>query len=1031
MENTGNNRKSKRKQSRECREFLDMILSWSLYDILNNNLYKYQVEEVPLTFSSTAHYMSSFNYLLLEETHADLLSHLTGIIQAPASPISSLKRIPNGSHNNKLYSMTLSGMDYEPRFGDLIALTQVKLTCVDDLASSNTCFLSAYVTQVIDERLVTIKISSSDLMESNLLEIQQRQKGFVVYLTNLTTNMRIWQALNSSANMNVVHRTLSFTSVTKDCDNCVSYRKKGIKNLKLRQTVNLFNLNTSQEAAVLSCLSAKNHCHENSCTKLISGPPGTGKTKTVAAILFVLLRTNRRTLTCAPTNIAVVGVVKRLLSLLSVHDLGCDTYGFGDIVLFGNEERMRINIDHEELLDVFLDNRVDVLSNCLSMWKTYTSDMIRLLENPMKEHQCSIVPKETKTKSKSKRKESEQKPDEKHEDDQLTFEEFAKSRFSFLSKNLIACIRDLYTHLPTSVITLHLAKKMKHSIDLIEKVGESVKEIVTKRQNLKEAFDNRVDKPHFKKLRLCKTECLKELNDLREATFIPKSTNIIKLTNYCLRNACLIFCTASSSIRLYRKGMPPIELVVIDEAAQLKECESAIPLQVPGVRNAVLVGDEKQLPSMVQSKICEKANFGRSLFERLVLLGHHTHLLNVQYRMHPSISQFPNAEFYNGQILDGPNVMDIAREKRFLKEHMYGSYSFINVESAYEEFDNKKSTKNMVEVVVIAEIITHLFKESVSKKQKVTVGCISPYTAQVDAIEKKLGKEYDQEENDWSFSVNVRTIDGFQGGEEDIIIFSTVRCNDHGSVGFLTSRERANVALTRARHCLWIVGNKETLINSGSVWKTLVSDAENRGCVFDAHKDKNMAEVMVDTMVESTGFVNLLKTDSILFKDAIWKVNFTHLFLKRVAAIRNSNVRKQVVSLLQKLSNGWRQGKKNKSNTYNDTRAMLDMLEIYSVNGHYYLVWSVDIVYEKSLCFQVLKFWDILLLSQIKQRAKRLKKAFKKYTPEMISRCQTKHSERNLVLPMTWPVDLAQDPTQVLTSELANLSLNKKKRSKC
>ncbi|MFS8034322.1 hypothetical protein Hanom_Chr17g01579831 [Helianthus anomalus] len=158
--------------------------------------------------------MSSFNYLLLEETHADLVSHLTGIVQAPASPISGLKRVPNCSHNNKLYSMTLSGMDYEPRFGDLIALTQVKLTCVDDLASSNTCFLSAYVTQVIDERLVTIKISSSDLIESNLLEIQQRQKGFAVYLTNLTTNMRIWQALNSSANMNILQRTLSFTSVS-------------------------------------------------------------------------------------------------------------------------------------------------------------------------------------------------------------------------------------------------------------------------------------------------------------------------------------------------------------------------------------------------------------------------------------------------------------------------------------------------------------------------------------------------------------------------------------------------------------------------------------------------------------------------------------------------------------------------------------------------------------------------------------------------------------------------------------------------
>ncbi|KAI3712737.1 hypothetical protein L1987_71302 [Smallanthus sonchifolius] len=375
--------------------------------------------------------------------------------------------------------------------------------------------------------------------------------------------------------------------------------------------------------------------------------------------------------------------------------------------------------------------------------------------------------------------------------------------------------------------------------------------------------------------------------------------------------------------------------------------------------------------------------------------------------MHPSISQFPNAEFYNGQILDGPNVIDKAREKRYLKGDMYGSYSFINVESGKEEFDKNNSTKNMVEVVVIAEMVENLFKESISRKQNVTVGCISPYKAQVDAIQAKLGKS-----------------------EEDIIIFSTVRCNHQGSVGFLTSRERANVALTRARHCLWVVGNKETMIKSGSVWNTLVYDAENRGCVFDAHEDKNLAQVMINAMIEFTNSVSLLKTDSILFREAKWKVDFTKTFLGRIADIVNLNVRKLVVSLLVKLSSGWRQVKKNKSNSYNDTREMFNMLEIDNVDGHFF-VWSVDILNENSQCVQVLKFWDLLSLSQIQQRAKRLESAFRKYTLERISRCQTKCLERNLVFPMTWPVYSAHDPTLVLTSELAKLSLNNKNRSEC
>lgn len=82
--------------------------------------------------------------------------------------------------------------------------------------------------------------------------------------------------------------------------------------------------------------------------------------------------------------------------------------------------------------------------------------------------------------------------------------------------------------------------------------------------------------------------------------------------------------------------------------------------------------------------------------------------------------------------------------------------------------------------------------------QEVRVGCISPYKAQVSAIQDILGKSYSSD-GKRRFSVNVRSVDGFQGGEEDIIIISTVRCNMNGSVGFLANLQRANVALTRAK----------------------------------------------------------------------------------------------------------------------------------------------------------------------------------------------------------------------------------------
>lgn len=126
----------------------------------------------------------------------------------------------------------------------------------------------------------------------------------------------------------------------------------------------------------------------------------------------------------------------------------------------------------------------------------------------------------------------------------------------------------------------------------------------------------------------------------------------------------------------------------------------------------------------------------------------------------------------------------------------------------------------------------------------------------------------------------------------------------------------------------------------------------------------------------------------------LWQVNFDNAFLERMERIGSLYIRKQVVSLLVKLSDGWRQHRKSNGNNFNDTPGIHDILETYNLDGCLYLVWSVDIVYENSLCAQVLKVWDILPLSQIQQCAKSLEQVFGNYTLDMIKRCQTKGSGR-------------------------------------
>ncbi|CAI0438007.1 unnamed protein product [Linum tenue] len=329
-----------------------------------------------------------------------------------------------------------------------------------------------------------------------------------------------------------------------------------------------------------------------------------------------------------------------------------------------------------------------------------------------------------------------------------------------------------------------------------------------------------------------RNQCISALKDLRKVQF-PNFSSRYAVKEFCLNTASLILCTAATSYKLHSVKMKPMEVLVIDEAAQLKECESAIPLQLPGIRHAILIGDECQLPAMVRSKACSKAEFGRSLFERLTLLGHPVHLLNIQYRMHPSISCFPNSIFYSGKIQDGDNVKSPSYEKKdYLPGPMFGPYSFMNVNGGREEFDDVgRSRRNMDEVAIVLKLVKNLHKEwNRSNEKKLSIGVISPYTAQVIAIKKKLGDEYEREDG---FSVKVKSVDGFQGGEEDIIIIPTVRSNESGSIGFLSNAQRTNVAITRARYCMWILGCGRTLMSSESVWQKLVYDAKARECFFD------------------------------------------------------------------------------------------------------------------------------------------------------------------------------------------------------
>ncbi|KAL6218573.1 hypothetical protein ACLB2K_011783 [Fragaria x ananassa] len=743
-----------------------------------------QVTRVPDTFSTVTSYMKAFVPSLLEETHEDLLSRMMSLSRAPSCEI--LKVEPCKDHQppkDLFYQITFNESKgendieaYQPNGGDIIALSDVRPKYIDDLSRSRNSYLIAYV--IGSNQGSSLKILASKSINGGASGIRQSKRGrlVAVYLMNMTTNIRVWNALNSelSANTNLLKNVLQVQPANSlqsqnSCTNCFS-KENCCPAISARWPRMCSDLNSSQQAAVLNCISLS-RCHHNNTVELLWGPPGTGKTKTVGLSLFALSQLKCRTLTCAPTNIAVLEVTSRLLRLVK-QSLEYGKYGLGDIILFGSRGRLKID-SHDDLQEeiqysLYLKKRREKYNGDSTNSSSDDHNGELTFEEFVKEKELPLHLKKGWERCHDDGKDSNSTNSSSDDDiDVLTFEKFLKDKHNYIGENLKLCMENMYTHLPTSCISLDVVKDMIRAIEFLK----SIKSLVS--QGLDIASE---------RSELIVDNCVNILRSLRVFS-VPTSNGGQTIRKLCLEN--------------------------------LKECESAIPLQLPGLRHAILIGDERQLPAMVKSKIAEKAGFGRSLFERLVLLGHEKHLLNVQYRMHPSISLFPKKEFYDNRILDGPNVNAVSYEKCFLEGRMFGSYSFIHIADGKEEFYRGHSSRNMVEVAVVYHIVLGLYKR----------------------------------------------------GEEDVIIISTVRCNGNGSIGFLSNLQRTKVLLTRARHCLWILGNGPTLFNSNSIWKKLIMDAKNRNCFYNADEDNNLSNAIASALVDLNQVQVLFNSDSLLFRN--------------------------------------------------------------------------------------------------------------------------------------------------------------------
>lgn len=373
------------------------------------------------------------------------------------------------------------------------------------------------------------------------------------------------------------------------------------------------------------------------------------------------------------------------------------------------------------------------------------------------------------------------------------------------------------------------------------------------------------ESPHYRALQDEVTRIRRKIHDLsaqidqardqHDASKRSLDAATRKLRMQILQEADVVCSTLSGSGHDYMSQLPfDFETVVIDEACQCVEPAALIPLRYNATQ-CILVGDPMQLPPTVLSQTACRAGYDQSLFVRMQRNAPDVaHLLSIQYRMHPSISQFPSKAFYDSKLLDGPDMEAKTRQPWHQPDSLFPPYAFYHPLGAREERGKHHSLINRTEASMAVAICWRIANDYPKIDFAYRVGIITAYAAQVGEIRRQLRAKFSAET---VAAIDINTVDGFQGQEKDIIIFSCVRGGKEdsneskGGIGFLKDMRRMNVALTRAKSSMLILGNK-TVLAQDPTWKALLEDADQRGVFTEASAQTFYSAVSLPSISRSS-----------------------------------------------------------------------------------------------------------------------------------------------------------------------------------
>lgn len=289
----------------------------------------------------------------------------------------------------------------------------------------------------------------------------------------------------------------------------------------------------------------------------------------------------------------------------------------------------------------------------------------------------------------------------------------------------------------------------------------------------------------------------------------------VRINAQLFDEARVVACTLVGSANRLLEGQK-FGTLFIDEAAQALEAACWIPIR--RVSRVILAGDHCQLPPTVKSFAALKAGLGKTLMERIVdNKPEVVTLLKMQYRMNEEIMRFSSDWFYGNQVESAPEVkfrsiLDLDIPMTWVDTSQFqlpeNEESLFKEQFVGESFGRINKAEAELTLMALETYFNKIGKQRILD-ERIDVGVISPYRAQVQYLRRLLKKK--DFFKPYRHLISVNTVDGFQGQERDVILISLVRANDEGQIGFLRDLRRMNVAITRARMKLIILGDASTM----------------------------------------------------------------------------------------------------------------------------------------------------------------------------------------------------------------------------